>query len=239
MRRILRPMLPDRIQSYLDRQQARTTAQNVEKTWKSARQTRSMNTVMKTLQSMMGLRERCMYCVDSHGCDIEHFWPKSPYPEKSFQWTNMLLCCTECGRLKGDRFPLAESEPLLVNPAEENPWLYLDFDPDTGNVTARYDVASDSFSSKGDATVRILRLNRRESLSEGNRRTYLRLVDYVQKALEQSDLDTSNFVEQLRQADDHGLLGWCFTGTGTRLEPFVTLREKVPEVWAACVAAAQ
>jgi hypothetical protein len=27
-----------------------------------------------------------MYCLDSHATDIEHFWPKTPYPQRMFVW---------------------------------------------------------------------------------------------------------------------------------------------------------
>lgn len=106
MRRIHRVPLPAGAMAYLDRRRVVTAgAANVEQAWKSARQTKALATVVHTLQSMAGARERCMYCVDSHGSDVEHFWPKAGYPQRAFEWPNLLLCCTECGRLKGDRFP--------------------------------------------------------------------------------------------------------------------------------------
>ena len=82
MRRVERPALPASAQAYLDRRQstvdrdAQLGALNIERQWRSARQTKTMATTLQTLRQMMGPRERCMYCVDSHGCDIEHFRPK-------------------------------------------------------------------------------------------------------------------------------------------------------------------
>jgi hypothetical protein len=40
--------------------------------------------VRMALKTMAGGRERCLYCEDNEGTDIEHFWPKSKYPEKAF-----------------------------------------------------------------------------------------------------------------------------------------------------------
>lgn len=155
MRQVHRPALPAMAQSYLNRRSLATTAENVESAWKTARQTQRMKAVLGVLQQMAGARERCMYCVDSHGSDIEHFWPKSAYPTCAFVWSNMLLCCTECGRLKGDQFPLSQTgQPSLVDPSAEDPWDHLDFDPDTGNLTARYDIASGAPSAKGSARCR-------------------------------------------------------------------------------------
>ena len=48
--------------------------------------------------------------------------------------------------------------PLLVDPSIENPWDYLDFDPDTGNIISRYIADLDIPSEKGEHTVQILQL---------------------------------------------------------------------------------
>ena len=189
---------------------------------------------------MMGPRQRCMYCVDSHGSDVEHFWPKGRYPERAFLWPNMLLCCTECGRFKGDRFPLSDAGlPMLVDPSGENPWDHLDFDPDTGNLTARFDLVSGAPSPKGESTVQILRLDRREGMADGYRRTYRRIVACVKAALEASQIDSGQLAQELVLADEHGLLNWCFGPVGGRLQPFVDLRNRVPSAWNACASAAR
>jgi uncharacterized protein (TIGR02646 family) len=189
---------------------------------------------------MAGLRERCMYCVDSHGSDIEHFWPKGSYPARAFVWANMLLCCTECGRFKGDRFPLSSAgDPMLVDPSNEDPWEHLDFDPDTGNLTARYDAASGSPSAKGETTVRLLQLDRREGMAEGCRRTYLRLTKRVLQALAAGAEDAEALARDLQLADEHGLLGWCFGPVGAKTQPFAELRRRAPGTWEACAAASR
>jgi hypothetical protein len=64
---------------------------------------------------------------------MEHFRPKSRYSDQMFRWPNLLLCRTECERLKGDRFPLQHGSPLLVDPTQEDPWQHIDFDPGTGD----------------------------------------------------------------------------------------------------------
>ncbi len=210
---------------------------DVEQEWKAARRTRPLQTVFATLKGMMGTRERCMYCLDSHGTDIEHFWPKTPSPEKMFVWPNLLLCCTECGRFKGDRFPLAEDQPLLVDPTAEDPWLHLDFDPVTGNVVARFDVRANDWSPKGLETVEVLQLDRREALAAGYRKTFLRLSALVERFLVTDAPNAADLLTALREADDHGLLDWCFLSSGKSVKPFSNLRKNHPRLWAECVAA--
>jgi hypothetical protein len=179
-----------------------------------------------------------MYCGDSHGTDIEHFWPKAPYPERMFRWLNMLLCCTECGRFKGNLFPLdTGGMPLLVDPSAVNPWDFLDFNPDTCTFVARFDLATNAPSLQGAKTVEVLQLDRREALEAGYRKTHKRILAVAEHALGQAAIDADELCEALRDADDHGLLGWYLSGTGQSLSPFRELRTNHPPVWAACVEA--
>ena len=204
---------------------------DVQATWKSARRTQPLKEALAVLQRMAGGRERCMYCVDSHGTDIEHFWPKTPYPQRMFEWPNMLLCCTECGRWKGNAFPLDQGKPLLVNPTSDDPWQHLDFDPVTGNITARFDVATNTVSPMGVATVKLLRLDRREALASGLQSTYRRIRNRVNDALHAGQPDAQDLIQQLEEADDHGLLGWCVRGMGRHEDPFAALQRRHPAVW--------
>lgn len=183
---------------------------------------------------MAGDRERCMYCLDSHGTDIEHFWPKSPYPERMFVWPNLLLCCAECGRFKGEKFPLADGAPLLLDPTDDSPWDHLDFDPETGNITARFDPGDSAFSPKGKATVEVLHLNAREALAKGYLATYRRLTREVENFLSAVSQVPSLLVASLQEHDDHGLLGWCIFGYGRDIDPFARLRNTRPDAWTAC-----
>jgi len=224
----------NRKQSAANKKKAAGTL-NVEATWKSARQTIPVKAALGVLQTMAGNRQRCMYCGDSHGTDIEHFWPKKPYPERMFRWPNMLLCCTECGRFKGDEIPLANNLPLLVDPTAEDPWQFLDFDPATGNIVARFDTATNDWLAKGTETVKALHLDRREALAASYQHSHRRLESRVEAALQEPAPDATALVQALHEADDHGMLGWYFTGTGQNVEPFVSLRQQHPAVWQACI----
>lgn len=243
MKRIQRIALPKDAQRYLDKRQqvadikTRSSILDTTVDWKSARQTKSMGKVLKTLHAMVGPRQRCMYCLDSHGSDIEHFRPKAPYPERMYQWGNLLLCCTHCGRLKGDQFPMAGRRALLVNPTQESPWDCLDFDPVTGNICARFDVQGNSWSPKGEKTVEVLQLDKREALSAGYLQTLHRLSELVSQALAAGAVDVASLTAQLLSHDDHGLLAWCFGDRGHTVKPFSDLKTQQPGAWAQCAKA--
>lgn len=240
MRQVTRPTLPKAAQAYLNKRQTRADLDlaagilNVERAWKAARQTKAMGTVLGVLRQMTGPRERCMHCVDSHGCDLEHFRPKAAYPNKAFQWPNLLLCCTECGRFKGSQFPKVRQRALLINPTTEDPWQHLDFDPTTGNITARFDLQTNDWSVKGTRTVEVLQFDRREALSSVYMTTFRRLSRIVQASLATAVIDVRALKVDLRDADDHGLLPWCFGPTGITTAPFSTLRHQHPAAWTDC-----
>lgn len=208
-----------------------TSAIEVDKEWKSARQTKAMSKVLSKLKTMAGARERCMYCLDSHGSDIEHFWPKADWPRRMFNWRNLLLCCATCGRLKGNRFPLDGIKPLLIDPAKENPWQHLDFDPATGNIIPRFDLPSNDYSRRGNETVSLLQLDTREALSEGHKTTWRRLIKTAERFFESPDTSPDNFLAELCQFDEHDLLGWVIIGSGFNEAVFTRLRNEYPAVW--------
>ncbi|GAA1021406.1 HNH endonuclease [Acrocarpospora pleiomorpha] len=112
------------------------------------------NEIQAILASMSSGLERCMYCEDSQGTDIEHFRPKSSFPEHTFSWLNYLLACTRCNsNYKRTKFPLdAQNEPLLINPTKDDPSSHLLLSPTTGLYVG--------LDPKGLTTIDVCGLNR-------------------------------------------------------------------------------
>lgn len=243
MRRFKRIRLSKRAANTLRREQAKANLKhqagtlNVEYEWGRARKNKPLKSAVAALKTMAGPRERCMYCGDSHGTDIEHYWPKGDYPERMFRWTNMLLGCTECGRIKGTQFPLADGLPLLVKPTIDDPWQFLDFDPVTGNVFPRFYKATGSTTPKGEKTVEVLQLDRREALAAGCQLSFSRICSQINDVLPLSAPNATVLVQELGKADGHGILGWCFRGAGVKVSPLADLRKRHPAVWEDCVEA--
>ncbi|WP_375329512.1 retron system putative HNH endonuclease [Microcystis sp. BLCC-F210] len=80
---------------------------------------------------------KCAYCeskitVGAYGA-IEHFYPKSQYPNLTFTWENLLLSCDKCNDAnhKGTNFPLDDitGNPLLIDPTDgvTDPNTHLEF----------------------------------------------------------------------------------------------------------------
>jgi len=239
MRRIERKGLTQAVASRLQGFQANANVRqaagtlNVTQHWDARRQSKAILKTLATLQAMSGPRQRCMYCVDSLATDIEHFWPKNPYPSSMYVWPNLLVACTQCGRFKGDAFPLnAAGLPLLIDPSAEDPWESLDFDPGTGNLSARFLLGMGQYSPKGEETVRLLHLDRREGISAGYRKTYRRLCALVVPWAD--DQVPNDYLEQLSEADDHGILGWFMRPPGENEPAFQDFRHRHPNEWHQC-----
>lgn len=98
--------------------------------------------------------QRCMYCGDSLGADIDHFDPLSRSPLRTFDWLNHLLACSVCNsHQKRDRFPVDEDgRPLLVDPTSEDPFDHLLLSLSVGEYRA--------LTPKGTATIEVFGLNR-------------------------------------------------------------------------------
>ncbi len=127
--------------------------------------------IRETLRAMAGGRNRCMYCEDNEGTDIEHFWPKSAHPQKAFSWSNYLLACAYCNsNCKRTRFPMTDGQPDLIDPSVDDPSHHLRLLPSNGKYNA--------IGSKGRPSIDVFDLNgdvRGRKLSEGRKDTLLKL----------------------------------------------------------------
>ena len=235
MRKIVRLPLPPRAGAYLAKRQTTINSLscvNVNTAWNYSRQTKSIAIhVLNTLREMSGSSFRCMYCEDSAGTDIEHFQPKSLYPGEMFKWNNLLLICSGCNRQKGEEFPLDScSHPLLIDPTVDNPWDYLEFIPETGKLTAKFDREINDYMPKGVATVKVLQLSTREALEPGYRKSFRRIKIVVHDYLD-GKISFTQMAMRLRDADEHGLLEWCFLYAGGNESPFKELHERDSLEW--------
>ncbi len=109
-----------------------------ERSFKAAQGKYNHSTIKRALQTMfnggvVSKSTKCAYCetaIESpKGQDIEHFYPKAVYLDKTFDWDNLLIACVSCNEeFKGDDFPVdPEGRPLLINPTSEEPADHLSF----------------------------------------------------------------------------------------------------------------
>ena len=153
------------------------------KTWFSRRNKRSNPTfrrVRESLTRMCSGAQRCVYCEDSVGDEVEHIEPKDLYPCLVFVWTNYVYACGRCNGGKSNKFAVVSGDrlvdvtrprggpvvppepgaPAFLNPRVEDPLGFLDLDlEDTFMVLAR-DELLDIDRERTEFTIETLKLNR-------------------------------------------------------------------------------
>lgn len=140
--------------------------------WANRRQVRPA--LVKGLAEMAPGHERCMYCGDGQGTDIDHFEPKSLAPLRTFDWLNHLLACSFCNsNQKRNRFPAAaDGSPLLVDPTAEDPLDHLRLVLPLGTYRGLTD--------RGRACIDVFGLNARAVLVKGRMDAYWTAKDSIE-----------------------------------------------------------
>jgi hypothetical protein len=154
--------------------------------WKHTTVRKKVHPVLRgALSTMAPGLERCMYCGDNQGTDIDHFEPVRANPLRTFDWTNHLLACSLCNsHLKRDQFPTApDGSPMLVDPSSEDPAVHLHLSLAAGEYLPLTD--------RGEATRDVFDLNR-SILVRGRRRAYRiipLLLERWREAMQKGDLE--------------------------------------------------
>jgi len=142
--------------------------------WQNRTNNSTFVEIREILGKMCNGNERCCYCEDSHGHTIEHIFPKSLFPEKTFVWTNYLYVCSECNSAKNKCFPIftnnlnfeqAKIESIenydivLLNPRQDEPTNYFELDIiDTFQFVNSYESITKEYI-RAKQTLIILGLN--------------------------------------------------------------------------------
>lgn len=175
--------------------------------------------VRTTLKQMCSGAQRCAYCEDSAGYQVEHMRPKDLYPDQVFEWANYTYACGLCNGPKNNRFGVIlpgqntvtivtrpRNAPVVPPPAGayalfdtriEDPlnFLHLDllgtfyFIPRAG--------LNDEARNRAEYTIELLTLNTRDYLPQARAEAYAsyraRLVEYLQRREDgrpQAELDS-------------------------------------------------
>ena len=216
MRRLTRPALDAATAAALAALQATVTSAADRRAkavalWNSkssAQHRATFDVVRAKLQEMAAGRTRCMYCEDSLGTDIEHFYPKAQHPERAFTWTNYLLACSHCNsNLKRELFPLLNGQPALIDPSSDDPAQHLSFLPSTGALVA--------IGPKGQPSIDVFALNDPKAprkLPSARKGAFLKLqllIEEYDRALTAQEHDAAELAKQtVREEPFPGVLSW-------------------------------
>jgi uncharacterized protein (TIGR02646 family) len=148
--------------------------------------------IRSTLKIMCVSTEICNYCENSEATHVEHIFPKSLFPERTFQWDNYLLSCGTCNSdHKRDQFAVfdspnsdahthvprrtqpANSDSVFINPRVDNPldFFWLDIPARTFFLTPRFDLSLRD-ERRATYTLDVLKLNERPAVVEARKKAF-------------------------------------------------------------------
>ena len=136
--------------------------------------------VRESLTRMCSGAQRCVYCEDSVGDEVEHIQPKDLYPCLVFVWINYVYACGRCNGGKSNKFAVVVSNrlvdvtrprgadivapmpgtPAFLNPRIEDPLDFLDLDLDGTFFVLARDGLRDIDRERTEFTIETLNLNR-------------------------------------------------------------------------------
>ena len=82
---------------------------------KNQRSNATFRRVRESLTRMCSGAQRCVYCEDSVGDEVEHIQPKDLYPCLVFVWTNYVYACGRCNGGKSNRFAVISETALWTS----------------------------------------------------------------------------------------------------------------------------
>ena len=132
---------------------------------------------------------KCCYCEsyigDTDYEHIEHFKPKSIFPEESFKWENLFWSCGICNNNKRDKW---DESCIFINPVDDTPSAHLQF---LGGLI-------DGLSDRGVYTINELDLNR-EKLIKARQKVLLLLLEIIIKIKRTEDpVEKENIKNRLK-----------------------------------------
>ena len=170
---------------------------------KNIKTNRTFEAVKAALKKISHGIERCIYCEDSQCDEVEHFYPKTLYPQFCFDWSNYFYACGVCNGPKNNQFavfrhdngafykvnpenskqPTVEppvGDSVLINPRIDNPLDFCKLDLETFKFSIIPKQGTKDYQRADYTFNTVLRLN--------DQREYLR---------EQRELAYSNYTERL------------------------------------------
>lgn len=105
--------------------------------------------------------ERCIYCendIITGDPNVEHFHPKSLYPNETFEWNNLFSACIECNRPKGS---FDTSVSPFIHPVNDDPEEFISYEMLL--IKPRYRLATNHvLYEKGKNVISYCKLDRGE-----------------------------------------------------------------------------
>ena len=116
--------------------------------------------------------DKCGYCemrcseTDSptKAPTLDHFRPRSKFPELTYEWSNWVFSCNRCNEVKGNLWPESEYVDPCAISVDERPEAYFEVDVATGEIIAKPSLSA-ADKRKAQNTIDDVGLNARDLLT--------------------------------------------------------------------------
>ena len=112
---------------------------------------------------------KCGYC--ERRCDgpanaptVDHFRPRSKFPELTYVWSNWVFACFRCNDIKANLWPDSGYVDPCAIPPDERPETYFEVDVVTGEIIAKPSLSA-ADKRKAQNTIDDVGLNARDLLT--------------------------------------------------------------------------
>jgi len=122
------------------------------------------------VESFRGL---CAYCEVTARGEVDHFRPKSKFPELVYAWSNLVFACHDCNMLKRNKWPGRGYVDPCAKTQPARPEIFFNFDLLTGEILVKSGLSPIRHSKAADM-IKDLRLNEFHHLR--TRTTWIRVI---------------------------------------------------------------
>ncbi len=134
----------------------------------------------------------CGYCEEEAALEeVDHFRPKSKFPELVYAWSNWVFACNSCNNTKNDKWPPGGYVDPCACSTQERPEHFFDFNLRTGMIVPKSDLTQEQ-RRKASQTIQGLDLN-----NPGHIRNRLGQIEFVRELLPYFDGTSDPDLEHL------------------------------------------
>ena len=134
----------------------------------------------------------CGYCEEEAALEeVDHFRPKSKFPELVYAWSNWVFACNSCNDTKNDKWPPGGYVDPCACSTQERPEHFFDFNLRTGMIVPKSDLTQEQ-RRKASQTIQGLDLN-----NPGHIRNRLGQIEFVRELLPYFDGTSDPDLEHL------------------------------------------
>ena len=136
----------------------------------------------------------CGYCEKDCKGEVDHFRPKSRFPQKVYEWSNWVFSCHDCNNIKGGKLPNGGYIDPCTRTPSFRPEKFFEFDLKTGEIKPKSKLNGRQWQ-KARTMIDDLKLNAFHHLKSRSR--WLGLVSDMLKGENEEDPNHEDFVQRI------------------------------------------